>query len=287
MIYDGSLSLALTDVITTDRTSDFSVSWSLDGSDPLEVAAHIVLYGIGGSIIAPNTGPIVELLFSTGPPAQMGDFSPLRFSQVLLSDQLGDPIPVDFSDTGQFDVYCARDGDINDDGSVGIFDVQVLIDMILHTPQPDAELYPLEWWCRGDLQPGPRGDNQWNVFDLQRLVCLALQTCGVERGTRTGGESNLVGIGEVYACPSTSGAFDIRCDNEEAVYAAEIWFTYDSTIGLTTTHVTNGFRSNGWGIALSKDDGDPSAVVVHLLLYNTSGLAIDPGASGSAAYHAA
>jgi len=81
----------------------------------------------------------------------------------------------------------------------------------------------------------------------------------------------------VYAEPGTSGAFDIDCDNEDAIFAAEMWFTYDSTIGLDVSNVTTASRTEGWTVAFSKDESDPSAVETHILLYNMSGWAIDPG----------
>ncbi|MFN8444473.1 MAG: dockerin type I domain-containing protein [Caldilineaceae bacterium] len=62
-------------------------------------------------------------------------------------------------------------GDINNDGNVNIFDLQVLINMIQHSPQPDTDLYPSKWWQRGDLFP----DGQWNIFDLQLLINLIQQ----------------------------------------------------------------------------------------------------------------
>ncbi|MEM7532143.1 MAG: discoidin domain-containing protein [Chloroflexota bacterium] len=61
-------------------------------------------------------------------------------------------------------------GDINADGTVNIFDLQILISMILHSTQPNSELYALDWWERGDLNE----DGTWNVFDLQRLIQLII-----------------------------------------------------------------------------------------------------------------
>ncbi|MEM7532139.1 MAG: CARDB domain-containing protein [Chloroflexota bacterium] len=43
------------------------------------------------------------------------------------------------------------EGDINGDGEVNIFDLQILIQMILHPTPEDEQLYPLERWQRGNL----------------------------------------------------------------------------------------------------------------------------------------
>ncbi|MFN8443247.1 MAG: dockerin type I domain-containing protein [Caldilineaceae bacterium] len=57
-------------------------------------------------------------------------------------------------------------GDVNGDGNVNIFDLQALINMIQHSPQPDSAIAPLDWWQRADLFP----DSAWNIFDLQSLI---------------------------------------------------------------------------------------------------------------------
>jgi hypothetical protein len=278
VVYDGSIGLDLVDVDTTSRSSGFAVDWTKDRSKSLLVEVHILLYSLSDATIAPGTGPILELLFDVDSAAQAGDSSTLSFSQVLLSDQQGHGLPVDYTDTGQFTTGCDKDGDINDDGAVNVFDVQVLLNMILHQPQPDPNLYGLDWWCRGDLAPPPNGDNQWDIYDLQRLICTILGTCGSGRGEVTGSRGeNTVSIEEVDASLGDSAAFDIDCDNEDAISAAEVWFTYDSTIGLNVSDVTTTFRTDGWRVGFSKDESDPSAVEVHVLLYNMRGRSIDAG----------
>ena len=87
----------------------------------------------------------------------------------------------------------------------------------------------------------------------------------------------MVSIEEVYAEPGTSGAFDVDCDNVEAISAVEVRFTYDSAIGLDVSNVATTSRTDGWTVAFSEDEGNPSAVEVHVLLYNVSGWAIETG----------
>ncbi|MEM7538993.1 MAG: discoidin domain-containing protein [Chloroflexota bacterium] len=75
----------------------------------------------------------------------------------------------------EIEVYSPEEllaGDINDDGEVNIFDLQILIGMILHTTQPDAELYELDWWDRGELNE----DGVWNIFDLQIMINLIISS---------------------------------------------------------------------------------------------------------------
>lgn len=285
LVYDSSIGLTLTDVRTTDRTQGFAVSWSLDEADASSAQAHVLLYSTAGATIASGTGPILQLVFDVDAAAEAGTSSSLHFSNFLLSDQLGNTIPVDSSDAGQFLIGCKKDGDINDDGNINVFDLQILINMILHSPQPDTALYPADWWCRGDLQPQPDGDGQWNVFDLQRLICLILGTCEEDssqiadttnRAMQPGG-NNVISLGHVYAPAGTSGAFDIECENVDSISAAELSFTYDSTIGLVIGDVSTTSRTDGWTVAFSKDAADPMAVEVHILMYNMGGWEIDPG----------
>ncbi|MEM7532141.1 MAG: dockerin type I repeat-containing protein [Chloroflexota bacterium] len=59
-------------------------------------------------------------------------------------------------------------GDINADGSVNIFDLQILIQMIISGRPEDPTLYPIEYWQRAELN----GDGGWTIFDLQKLINL-------------------------------------------------------------------------------------------------------------------
>jgi hypothetical protein len=49
-------------------------------------------------------------------------------------------------------------------------DLQVLINMILRSDNPDFTLYPREWWTRGDLNR----DNTWNIVDLQQVINIII-----------------------------------------------------------------------------------------------------------------
>ena len=279
VVYDGSIGLTLVDVDTTARSAGFQTGWTQDTSNPSAVEAHIILYSLSAATISSGTGPILELLFDVDPAANAGNSSVLSFSRGSLSDQQGQPIPADYRDTGLFTIGCAKDGDINNDEAVDVFDLQPLINMILHSPHPDPNQYPLDWWCRGDLAPPPNGDSQWNILDLQQMIRIILGTCGSGTGKETPSRGdNVVSIqAEVNACPGTSGAFDIDCANDDTVSGAEVKFTYDSTIGLDITGVTTATRTDGWTVAFSKDANDPSAVEIHILLYNMSELEIHPG----------
>jgi len=59
-------------------------------------------------------------------------------------------------------------GDVNEDGLVNVIDLQVLINMILNSQQPDDTLYPLAWWQHADMD----SNGSWNVLDLQTLINL-------------------------------------------------------------------------------------------------------------------
>lgn len=65
---------------------------------------------------------------------------------------------------------CVITGDINCDRTVNIVDLQVLINMILRSDNPDYTLYPREWWTRGDLNR----DSTWNIVDLQQVINIII-----------------------------------------------------------------------------------------------------------------
>ncbi len=65
---------------------------------------------------------------------------------------------------------CVVTGDVNCDRTVNIVDLQVLINMILRSDNPDFTLYPREWWTRGDLNR----DNIWNIVDLQQVINIII-----------------------------------------------------------------------------------------------------------------
>jgi len=74
---------------------------------------------------------------------------------------------VDYQGAGD---NCTVTGDINCDRTVNIVDLQVLINMILRSDNPDYTLYPREWWTRGDLNR----DNTWNIVDLQQVINIII-----------------------------------------------------------------------------------------------------------------
>jgi len=74
---------------------------------------------------------------------------------------------VDYQGAGD---NCVITGDINCDRTVNIVDLQVLINMILRSDNPDFTLYPQEWWTRGDLNR----DNTWNIVDLQQVINIII-----------------------------------------------------------------------------------------------------------------
>ncbi len=90
-------------------------------------------------------------------------------------------------------------------------------------------------------------------------------------------ERNTISIGTVTAEPDTSGAFDIECNNADAIGAAELAFTYDSTIGLDVTNVSPTLRTVEWTVDYTLDTSIPSAVEVDIVLTSTTGITLAPG----------
>ncbi|GEM_PF-3714485 len=91
-------------VQTTTRTSTYTVSYTVDESTPSDSVVHILLYHTGGGNIPPGTGSILSVLFDVEATANPGDTSQLWFSEIIVSDPLGNPLDVDYSDLGVFTI---------------------------------------------------------------------------------------------------------------------------------------------------------------------------------------
>jgi len=164
--YDSSIGINVPDtggVETTERSQNHQVAYSVDRSSSTHVV-HILLFSQSGDTISSDTGPILKLLFDVDSGATLLDESTLAFNNVILSDIEGNPIPVDYSDTGTFTIEGEK-GDINGDGEENILDIQLKIYRILHGEWPDnPDLPPVTYmeWAADD-----NDDGVINILDLQ------------------------------------------------------------------------------------------------------------------------
>lgn len=275
LVYDSTIGMTLTSVNVTSRTAGFNTALTLDTSNPAAVKAHVLLYNLSGATIPSGSGPILELSFNVSASAILGVTSPLSFANANLSNASGNPIPVDYSDQGIFTIQQCMTGDVNCNGAVNIFDLQNLINMILHLPQPDTNLRPLDWWTRADLN----GDNQWNIFDLQQLINIIQgRNASSQASMRVAVQgTNQVSLENVQSPPGTTGSLGLILTNQDAVAGGEMWLTYDSRNGMDITNIIPTNRTNGFSMDLSKDASDPAQVKLHILFYNLQDITIAPG----------
>jgi N-acetylneuraminic acid mutarotase len=275
LVYDSTAGITLTNVNVTSRTTGFTTGLTWDKSNPAAVKVHMLLYNMSNATIAPGNGPILELLFDVSASAIWGDVSPLSFSNANLSNVSGNSVPINYSDQGTFTIQQCATGDVTCDATVNIFDLQNQINMILHVPQPDASLRPLDWWTRADLNT----DNQWNIFDLQRLINIILggsSSNKVVKEIATQGV-NQVSLENIQGQPGTTGSLGLILANQDAVASGEVWLTYDSRNGVVFTDAVITPRSSNFSSEMSEDASDPAHVKVHILFYNLEGATIMPG----------
>ena len=126
-----------------------------NGSIQLNPAQASYLYG---DVITVSAVAAVDSLFSGWSGDVTGTSNP-----VAITIDGNQSITATFTTTPSLPV-----GDVSGDNAVNIIDLQLTINIILHDPQPDGTLYPLDWWQRADLN----NDGDWNILDLQLLINL-------------------------------------------------------------------------------------------------------------------
>jgi hypothetical protein len=100
--YDSTIGLDIDGVALTARTDGFfDPSFTTYDDDPSAVGVKVLLFNLSGMTIAPGSGPILLVEYSLEPDAA-GD-SPLQLTNVLLSDPIGNPLPVTWQ-SGEFHV---------------------------------------------------------------------------------------------------------------------------------------------------------------------------------------
>jgi len=197
LTYDSTTGLTLASVNPTTQTTGFNATFTLDQTTPAETKAHLLIYSLSGQTIPSSGGSIMEVRFNVNQTAQVGITVPLRLLNADLADAVGNAIPNNHADTGIFTIISPyKPGDINGDNSINVFDLQRLINMIMHNPKPDTAFAPSEQWQRADLN----GDGQWNIFDLQRLINLIMGQAVQATSLTTEASANLLSL-----VPTTHG----------------------------------------------------------------------------------
>ncbi len=169
-------------------------------------------------------------------------------------------------------------GDINGDSAINILDLQLLINMILHTPRPDTTLYALAWWQRSDLN----NDGRWDVLDLQMLLNLirsAPAQAAFDMATDMAAQANgnSVRLDTVTADAGSGGTIALLLDNTDAVAAGQFRFTYAAALGIEITGVRVTDRTTGFeSVGSAYPTGNADLLGYQVLFYNLSPQTIAP-----------
>ena len=150
--YDSTIGFTVTGVGVTSRTNGYDTAFDVDTSDPTNVEVTVLLYSYGLTI-SPGSGDILQFDYQTTVDGE--GTSPLAFTEALLSDQSASPLPAT-PQNGEVSFQACEAGDINCDGAINIFDLQLLINCIIGTGSCEG----------GDLND----DGLYNIFDLQLLI---------------------------------------------------------------------------------------------------------------------
>lgn len=289
LTYDSQL-VTCTDVTAVGRAADFATT--LTPLNPGE--DQILVYDSSGGSIPSGNDVILDLTFDVAVDAVIGGSTLLALSNALVSDSAGDPIPVDFSDTGMFTVIQPYDpGDINGDGGApNIFDLITLIN-IINNQVDCTTITPVGACDRADLN----GDGAYNIFDVVALVNLinnpgafVVQSVddGFERSGSQGAESRnvtLTGFGSITVAPGESGILNFYMENDEPISGIQLRYTLDTTqatvSGSNLVDRAVGFDLAGPTIV---DDTDPTAVEYQVLIYSSSGETIAAGSGDIAEF---
>ena len=134
---------------------------------------EVIMVSLGGSLIAPGTGPILTLYYDVDGTATPGATIDMQLTAYNVADENNDPLPVT-PVNGTFTV--GLKGDLDGDSDCDLFDVLREIDIVLSKP-PAPSAYEL--WA-GDMD----GDADIDLFDVLALIdCILGKTaCGCAGG---------------------------------------------------------------------------------------------------------
>jgi len=278
--YDSSIGIHCQDVLTTSRSEGYQVAYFVDESTPQESEVHILLYALHLSPIPPGTGPILELLFDVEETAQRGDSSPLLFTEVILVDEEGNPIPIDYSDTGIFtiplltcqltmSVYPPGAGTVSPSEGIHTYEFGTVVPIDAN-PNPG---WSFDHW-EGEVDGSPAQKSNQVTMDADKIITAVFVEV----------EPVVFSLSDGFSLPGGSGTVLIGVDNQTfnpaPIKAIEIWLRYDSTQGIHF-HINSDYprgvgRGENFLIGASVDESDPQNSIAHIVMSGLSDC-IEPG----------
>lgn len=113
-------------------------------------------------------GNLLQMIFSINENAEIGTVSEINFTDFIISDTQGEPLPVTFS-CGQISIVDGKKGDVNNDGVINVLDVVKTANMTLGKIIPtDLEKYAAD----------VNDDGMINVTDVMQAVTTSLDQGG-------------------------------------------------------------------------------------------------------------
>ncbi|KPA13601.1 secreted protein containing Cellulosome anchoring protein, cohesin region domain protein [Candidatus Magnetomorum sp. HK-1] len=265
--YDGSIGIHAIEHALTPRTTEFMSTFQVTENGS-ESEINILLYNMSGKEISPGIEPIMNILFNVDENATEESVSTIQIVECILSNSQAQEIPAIFSDTGLFSIISNIPGDINNDKSINIIDLQVLINVIIGKEQ--NQLF-VQW---ADLN----NDGSCNIIDLQQIINMIIgHRSKRSRTLRDSNNSNSYILPDLKLENDQTGTFGLALNNSDSVASGQVKLKYDSTIGLNITGVNLTERTNGYSSpTFQKNDENPEAVEI-LVLFYSMGTSIQPG----------
>ncbi|MDZ7260607.1 MAG: T9SS type A sorting domain-containing protein [candidate division KSB1 bacterium] len=254
--------LTASDGNTTLRTPGFTV----DIQDK-DTVVSIVMFNASGRVIAPGSGPVLEILCTVDSTAVLGTAVTLDLQGSLVSDKNAQLILVVEKD-GIFTIGGLK-GDVNADGIRNILDVIRLINIIQGRP-PAPTSYEL--WA-ADCNNNGQGDGAINILDVVQLINWIVGKPLAKRSGTFAQEARL-SLPQVELTPGGKADLPLIINSDCDLAGFQLKITYHpEQIKLLAPKLTE--RSQEMELVVSENEGQ-----MMILLYNTSGKTIAAG-SGS------
>ena len=183
------------------------------------VQGMLVLGLAGAEGIDGGSGGLVDISFRIGDTAQVGSLARLTFSQVTLSTELGQAIPVSTQDgTIEVGLPCVK-GDVNGDGNCNSMDaiLTLRIAVGLHVPTESEQ-------CAADMNDDGKINSADAISILRKAVGLPLAA----PGSRSVGESLRVTLKQTESIDSNATEVILSVDRPELLAGADLMLSYDA-----------------------------------------------------------
>jgi len=257
--YDATSGVHLTgDYELTNRTQGFTATINVN-ENGVNSSATVLLYSMSGASISPNTGEILKIFFNVDGNAVENSNTCINLNNVLVSDVVSNSLPVNH--TEEFCIFIAEQfaiGDINEDGNINIFDLQILINVILNNDNNSGHI------ANSDLND----DGNVNIFDLQALINLILGNNSKSLFSSDG--LNTITLPSLELTTNSVGEFFVKLNNESSISAFEFDIIYDASIGFDILSVGLVESLDDFEISYQESNTENGLTKIKVVVYSMS-----------------